>query len=264
MRTPGRGGSRDLALILAALAATLVLLAMPYGGLPKAILLLAATLFLPGYALSAALFPPGALPPGERAVYSFALSIAAAVLGGLAWQFGFDLTRTTWALLLAAITLVGCAIAQSRRDPSQDLHRTQARNSDARGAGWPRLDLPTAATASLGIAAAIVAISIATTGLQDQRAESHFTSLWVVPPTPRSEAVEIGILNHQGSTHSYRLEVEAAGQEIDRWRGRLASRANKRLFLAPGSVPAGTRIVVSLFRDGALYRRVEAQAGIEA
>jgi Protein of unknown function (DUF1616) len=259
VRLARRGESRDLSLVVAALLVSLLLLALPFGGLPKAILLLPLVLFLPGYALSAALFPPGALPPAERAIYSVALSIATAVLAGLLWQFAFALTRTSWALLLAAITLAGCAVAQGRRGPNP--HRSPSRNSPIGASPWPRLDLPTAVTVLLGVAAAIAAIAIATDGLQEQRAKSHFSALWVVPRTPGSEAVEIGIQNHQGSTHVYRLEVEAAGRDIHHWRGRLASRANKRLLLAPGSVPSGMQLIVSLFRDGALYRRVETQAG---
>lgn len=258
LASPGR--SRDLVLTVAAMLVSLLLLALPFDGLVKGLLLLPAVLYLPGYALSAALFPPGTLSLGERLVYSIALSVGAAVLAGLLWQFAFVLNRTSWALLLAAVTLAGCAIAQRRRTLVRELQR--ARRSSDGASPWPRLDLPTAATVLVGFAAAVVAVVIAVNGLQEQRAESHFSALWVVPQAPASEAVEIGVLNHQGAPHTYRVELRAAGRTVDLWHGRLASRANKRVLLAPGAVPAGRELVVSLFRDGALYRRVTMQTGL--
>jgi uncharacterized membrane protein len=267
MKLAGGGRSRDLLITAAASLASLVLIAVPFGGLAKGILLLPMVLVLPGYALAAAMSPPGTLSRSERAVYAVALSVGAAALGGLVWQFAFDLGREVWALLLASITLAGCAIAQRRRTrqrPIRDRSRAQPPRASPGRSRLSRLELPTALTALVGVAAAIAAIVIAVDGLQEQRAESHFSALWVVPPKASSGAVEVGILNHQGSAHEYRLEVEARGRKIQDWQGRIGAHGRKRVLLGPETVPPGTQLAVSLYRDGVLYRRTELQAEIEA
>jgi uncharacterized membrane protein len=263
MRTGGRERSDDLALTAVVTLASLVLIALPFEGLLKALLLLPAVLLLPGYALSAALFPPRAISRGERAVYVLVFSVSAAALGGLLWQFAFGLGRGAWAFVLATITLAACAVAQRRRTRMPIKQRERSRPRPSRGQG-ARLDMPTASAALIAAGAAIAALAIAIDGLQEQRAESHFSALWVAPQTPASEVVEVGISNHQGAVHDYRLEIEAAGREIRSWRGRLGSNGAQRVRIPPGAVPAGARLVVSLYRDGVLYRRTELQTGVSA
>ncbi len=266
MKIASVGKSRDLVLIAAAALASLILVALPLEGLIKALALLPMVLFLPGYALAAAMFPSQEPGRGERAIYAIALSVGAASLGGLVWQFAFGLDRTSWALVLAAITLVACAVAQKRRQrpgmPMRD--RGRSRPSQARTSDRPRLEALTVVTALIGLAAAIVAIAIATEGLEDQRADSHFSALWIVPRDPGSDTIEVGVLNHQGAAHEYSLEVETTGRTIERWRGRLGSRQRKQLLLQPEVVPPGAQVVASLYVDGALYRRAELQEEIGA
>ncbi|MDX6609630.1 MAG: hypothetical protein QOF85_1555 [Solirubrobacterales bacterium] len=267
MNLASGGRSRDLIVTAAASLVSLVLVAMPFGGLVKGIVLLPMVLVLPGYALVAAVSPPGTLSRGERAVHTVALSVSAAALGGLVWQFAFVLSREAWAVLLTSITLAGCAIAQRRRTrqtPIREQNRPRPPRASPGDSRLSRIELPTALTALIGVAAAIAAIVIAVDGLQEQRAESHFSALWVVPPKPNSDAVEVGILNHQGAAHEYRLEVKASGREIQDWQGRIDSHGRKRLLLGPGTVPPGARVVISLYRDGVLYRRTEMQTEIEA
>ena len=70
-------GSRDLAWVAAAALVSLGLMALPFGGLPKALALMPLVLFLPGYALTATFFPGRSLSGGERLAYSVALSVGA-------------------------------------------------------------------------------------------------------------------------------------------------------------------------------------------
>jgi hypothetical protein len=263
MRRARGGQPRDLLLVAAASLSSLALMALPFGGLVKALLLLPAVLLLPGYALTRAMFPIGRLPGDERLVYTFTLSVAAAALGGLVWQLAFDLNRLTWALVLTAITLASCAIAQRRRKMGgaiQSQERLGPLGSRAEST-LPRLDAPTAVAVLAGIAIVITAVAIAADGLRDERAEFHYSALWVVPASASSDDVEIGVWNHQGAVHKYRLTVETGGRTIEEWRGRLGARQNKQLTLAPPAFPAGARLLVSLYRDGALYRRAELAAG---
>lgn len=266
MRRASSEGSGDLLVTAAVSLASLVLIALPFEGLLKGLLLLPMVLFLPGYALSAALFPPDTISRGERTVYALALSVSAAALGGLLWQFAFGLGRGAWAFLLALITLAACAVAQRRRTrlPAPGRKRRQPSRPSSERRREARLELPTAIAAVVAVGAAIAAIAIAVDGLQEQRAESHFSALWVVPQGIASEGVEVGVMNHQGAVHDYRLEVEVAGEEIQHWRGRLGAHGAHRLRIPAGMVTADARLVVSLYRDGVLYRRTELQLGVAA
>lgn len=251
-----RAGSRDLVLVAGGALASLFLMALPIGGVATALALVPLVLFLPGYALAAAMFPATTLARTERAAYSFALSVSASALGGLVWQLAFGLDRLTWALILAAVTLAGCAVARRRR-------AAQAPRQRRPRARLPRLDRPTALAAVIAAALAIAAVRTAIDGLQQQRAESNFSSLWVMPREDGSGAIEVGVSNHQSAVHYYRLHVGAARRTLQTWEGRLGSRAQEQLILDP-AIPPEAKIVVSLFRDGRLYRRVELQAGVGA
>lgn len=251
-----RAESRDLAVVAGAALLSVGLVALPFGGLPKALALLPLVLLLPGYALTAAFFPERSLPAAERLLYSVALSAGAASLGGLAWQLAFELERFAWAGLLAAIAVVGCAIAYGRR----------------RGAlepgGWTgRLPMPGAPAAIAGllaVAIAVVAVVTATDGLQDQRAESHFSALWAVPGPGQGRQVEIGVWNHQGAVHRYRVEVRGGGRRVWSWKGKLGARERLETVIGEARLPSSARLDVALFRDGAIYRRVELQIGAGA
>jgi hypothetical protein len=245
--------SRDLAFMGVAAPFLLILAVLPFDGLLKALILAPFVLFLPGYAIAAAIFMPGTIARGERLVYAVALSVAAATIGGLFWQFLLDLDRFAWAFVLASIALIASAVAQRRRvlqPPAEDGGRPAP----------VRVGLATVAVSMIALAIAIAAINVAIDGLYRQRAESHFSSLWVVPRAPDG-AVEIGIWNHQGEVHEYRLDVDGAGRPLRRWEGRLGSRASKQLVLDPGEVPRAGGVVVSLYEDGVLYRRTELQGG---
>lgn len=253
--------SRDLLLVAAASLASLGLMAIPVDGLVKALLLVPAVLVLPGYAISRAIFPFGRLPGEERLVYTFALSVGAAALGGLVWQLAFDLDRFTWAAVLTAITLLSCGIAQRRR--ATPKARRERGRFGSRADSLPRLDLPTGVALLAAVAIAVAAVAVAADGLREERAESHFSALWIAPESPTG-GVKVGVWNHQGAVHEYRLTVEAAGKTIDEWRGHLGAHQNKQLALAPLAFFPEERLVVSLYRDGALYRRAALEGEVGA
>ena len=248
--------SRDLIAVAAASLVSLGLMALPVDGLLKGLLLVPLVLFIPGYALAAAMFPAAMLGRGERLVYAFSLSIGAAALSGLAWQLAFGLGRFEWAAILTSVTLASCVVAHRRRAA---LRPDQLPSS-------PRLTRPGALTAVgvlAAVALAVFAVRTAIEGLQDQRAESNFTALWIVPSEDGgASGIEIGVSNHQSAVHRYRLIVTGAGRTIRDWEGRLGARHELQLDLEQALIPAGARLVVSLYRDGALYRRAKLQTGV--
>ena len=245
---------RNIDLIAAAAASllSLGLLALPFDGLVKLLLLIPLVLFIPGYALCAAMFPT-ALGRSERLVYAISLSVGAAALGGLVWQLAFGLGRYAWAAILIAVTLVSCAVALRRRVSLASERRPSSPRPTLAG-------VPTAIGVLAAIALAVFAIWTATQGVQDQRAESDFSSLWIVPTKSAGlSGVRVGLSNHQSAVHRYRLLVTGAGQTIREWDGRLGARQQLQLELGAALIPTGARLVASLYRDGRLYRRVKLQ-----
>jgi uncharacterized membrane protein len=246
---PG-GRNRDLLLVAAATLVSLLLVALPLDGAVLALLLFPAVLVLPGYALVAAMFPAPSLSRGERLAYAFAASVGAAALGGLAWQLFFDLGPFVWASILTAITLAACEVARRRRAGLKDAAKRRR---------LPRLDAPTAIAAILAVGFAAIAVRSATAGEEEQRAESHFSALWIVPKGGTGN-VEVGVVNHQGAVHAYRLLVTADGRRLRDRERRLGSRARVSVLLAAAEIPPGARLIATLYRDGAVYRRAELQS----
>jgi uncharacterized membrane protein len=253
--------SRDLVVVAALTLVSLVLIAIPVDGLVKQVMLIPFVLILPGYALAAAMFPPGRLPDGERFVYSIVLSVGVGALGGLVWQAPFPLGKAAWTAIFAVAILAGCVVAWRRRQ-ALDQGRAGSRADGARAGGpkLPKVDLPTAVAFLLAAAIAAVAIAVAADGQREARAESHFTSLWIVPGETRGTA-EVGIENHQGAVHEYRLEVNDGATTVQSWKGRLGARGKKLVVVeTAGDLSAG-RLIASLYRDGDLYRRTALEAG---
>jgi hypothetical protein len=258
LRRLARHRTRDLIAAAVASLLSLGLMALPFDGLVKALLLVPLVLFIPGSALAAAMFPAPALGRGERLVYSISLSVGAAALGGLVWQLAFGLDRFAWAAILVAVTLVSCAVALRRR----------AGLAPDRLPSSPRPVLPGVPTA-IGVLAAVAlaafAIWTAINGVQDQRAESNFTALWIVPSKyAGASGVQVRISNHQSAVHRYRLLVTGAGRTLQEWDGRLGARAQFQLEVGAALIPTGARLVASLYRDGTLYRRVKLQTEVGA
>ncbi len=249
------GRSRDLTRVIAASLASLVLMVLPFGGLPKALALVPLTLILPGYAISAAMFMPGSITRGERLAYTLSFSVGAAAIGGLAWQLLFGLSRASWAFVLVAIALAAAWIARRRRAATSSDPAAERRSR------LPRLGLPNALAILTAVILTVVAVDAAIEGLRDQRAESHFSSLWTLPHGPAEESVEIGVLNHQGSVYTYRLSVDRAGTPVWLWEGRLGAHKRKQVILGLSEIPGSGPLVVTLYKSGIPYRRTELQSG---
>ena len=251
--------SPDLVLVVAVTLVSLLLVAIPIEGLVKAILLAPFVLIVPGYALAAAMFPPGRLPAVERFVYSIVLSVAVATIGGLAWQAPFPLGEASWTAILTVTTLAGCLVAWRRRKAlyrAKGRFRPVAADAPAASLKLPKVGVPTALAFLLAAVIAAGAVAVASQGLRDARAESHFTTLWIVPASEHG-AAEVGIENHQGAVHDYRLEVSQGSTTVTIWRGRLGARGKKLLPVGQTSAASPQRLIASLYRDGSLYRRAE-------
>lgn len=247
----GRGRSADLVAVAAlAVFGALVAVLSPPAWL-QAALVWPLALLLPGYAISAALFPPGGLPRGDRVIYAFVFCISAAVLGMLVLQLVLDVRRTAWICLLLGVTLGGVAIAWRRR-----------RAAPVQAATGGGLRLPAGPFWALGFLVATVlaafSVAVASDGVREQQSRQVFASLWAVPTgAPDSDApVRVGILNHGGPT-SYTLEVRTEGELVESFPVRLGDRQQWQRTL-PSPVTSSTPALnIALVRDGERYRTVE-------
>jgi hypothetical protein len=248
----------DLAAVslFAILGAAVLELTSPPGWL-QAVLLLPLAIALPGYAISAALFPPRRLPLGDRLVQAFVFSIATSVIGCLLLQLVLDLDREAWTALMLVTTLLAALIAALRRD--REKGRAPVRSS-----GWRRRP---PIVAALLFAVAIVgtgaAVAIAVQGVEDQRVRQSFASLWAVPVQAGGSldaALEVGVWNSRGPSR-YSLVVLRGGEERARFQLRLGSRQRWSRRLASGVTEGPGPLRVTLYSGGQEYRSVELGIG---
>ena len=111
----------DLALVFIVAVAELGLSFIPnFAGPARVLVGLPAVVFVPGYALTAAIWPAGGLQSIERFALSLGLSLALATLAGLLlYATGVGLRPVPWAVVLAVPTVVGSVIALGQRRSSQ-------------------------------------------------------------------------------------------------------------------------------------------------
>jgi uncharacterized membrane protein len=242
-------------------------------------------LVLPGYAVSSALFSRGRLERGNLLLLSIALSLSIVVIGALGLNLlPFGLTATTWAGLLAGVTVLAAlsALLRMPRDadhesrPLDDQTLDDAitrlvisvsgqasgvseRSKDSRH--LPRLSLPQVLLliAALGITAA--AIAFARTPLPAKGVRGY-TVLWILQRPSGSRTIEVGVESSELRQTSYLLRLRMGDSEP----------LKRRLTLAPGSrwsmrfrVNATIRQVdARLFRSDSpkhVYRRVRLLIG---
>jgi hypothetical protein len=235
------GLNRSLGLAAACLigaVSLLVTVAAP-GGWVQAGPLLLLVLAAVGYAVSAALFPPGTIERSDRAVYSFVFALSAAAVGGLLLQFAVDLDRWAWFLLLAGIDFVACAIAWRRI--SMPIRGYSAIRLPA-GPIWAACFL-----AALTIAGAAVVIAVR--GVHEQQSRQRFASLWALPV---DGGIEAGVWNHAGPS-SYLLDVSSDGRTIERLKLRLPPGGRWRQMLGPGVSAATPSLLLTLRRSAVAY-----------
>jgi uncharacterized membrane protein len=216
---------------------------------------LALIFFLPGYALTAALFPnrqeldDETLGTGARFMLSLGLSLAIVGLTGLALNRVSSLQTASWAVSLAAITIVAAAASAWRRLSYADSHGVVA-------AGH----LPLRGLLLLILAAAVAGSAVVTSRVAAERqSQPGFTSLWMIPAKGPHQSVHVGLANHEGHTMYYTLIVRAHHRTV--WRLTHFVVPNDKTWQTAMMLPEspGTRLEAWLYRAGHLdivYRKV--------
>jgi hypothetical protein len=257
MRLAAALRSRDLAAAMALALAALVVSLVPAPSWLRAVVVLPTALVVPGYAVSAALFLPGEIQRELRAVLSIVFSISASVLGGLLVQLVLGLDRALFATIVLLVTVGAALVAGRRRAAAPPVERRRP----------PRLRVSPLAAATLVTAALVAALAIktATDGVHDQRARSHFSSVWMVPTgAPLSKTapnVGVGVASHEPAPVSYRMSVSLGPTVLKDWRFRLYPEQRWTRYLVAPATAGGGRLLGRLYRDGAFYQTVSLETG---
>jgi Protein of unknown function (DUF1616) len=247
---------RDLAVVAALVLAGLAVTVVPLPDWLRAAVFLPVVLILPGYALTAALFPPGFITEAERAVLTIALSIGGWTLGGLALQVVIGLDRAAWMALLFVLSLVAVAVAQGRRGTAP---------ADSGRPAWslPPFEPRIVGAVLAAVAISTVAIAVASGSARRQLDRVHFSAIWIVPsesPTLSAGSdLTVGVQNHEGRALPYRLRVSQDGRTVREWQIRVRDGATWRVGLRR---PAGKGkpLTAELFSGATIYRRVALEA----
>jgi uncharacterized membrane protein len=250
---------RDILVVIAlTIIAVALAFVLPPDWVPGRIVILPLVLVLPGYALMSALFPRREFGIPERLVFSLALSLVIAVLGGLLLNLTpWGLRAGPWAVLLGGITLGACAATFVRR-------RGQAISNS----GWLRagnIGLNFRQGLLLGLAGLIVcgAVAVSIIGAERQPYPG-FTQLWILPAggaNPKN-AVRLGVSNMESTAMQYRLAVSVDGKVVKEWPSIDLNPHEKweATLLLPQTGHAGTaKVEAGLYRTDApatIYRDV--------
>jgi hypothetical protein len=218
---------RDLLLVVAltAVATAAALLRLEPTGLRTA-LALPLALFLPGYAITAALMPTRDLTGFERAIFSIGTSFAATALTGLALNWTDDgLVRENWAVALCAVVLVATWIAVWRRGRLEEFEPIVA---GAPSRLWSQLRSSPLLTTSC-LVAALIAAGALVAARQDAAAierKAGVTELWILQGE-NGRQVRVGVAHHGEVPLTYTLAVSAGPRRVRTFR-RIHLASNER------------------------------------
>ena len=237
-------------MVIAGLSAVLALV-LPADSIVRLICALPLVLFLPGYAITAALFPPRSLGVPERLLFSLGLSVIVTALAGLALNLTpWGLQTSTWAIALAAIVVAG------RR------HRLARRRQDAAITAVPvdmKFKLRFRDGLLLGLAVLVTGTAIGLTRLPvAPNGVAGYTSLWMIPANPgNSNDFRLGLNSAEFAETRYRLQVSVGDQVVQAW-PELSLKPGEAwettIGLQSNQVVSGT-IVADLYQTGRSRRR---------
>jgi len=247
-------GHRDLSIVsLAAVVCALVAALVPVE-IVRVAAALPLTLYLPGYALVAALFDGEELAPLKRVTVEVAASLIMLILSALLLNvFPFGLTTASWAALLPLVVILGCGVAARRRSKA-------SRQAPPVFAAVGRPATRTVVLVGAAILIGAASIALAEKPLPAKHA-AGYTALWMLPTNAAEKALVVGVQSNEQDPASYRLRVATGGgSQSKTYRVKLDPGEEKTFEVeAPSRSTGATHVVASLYREGEperLFRRV--------
>jgi len=240
---------RDERVLLALAALGIAGAAIPSGPWTalRTILVVPLALFLPGYALTRAIFRRRGLALVERIVLALGLSLVTTALASLfLYVTSLGLTVTSWVTALAVVTVAATLVVAA--DGSG--HEHESRPTERRPARRPPLRPIHVAIGLLAAGLTVAAVALAVTPLPSSSAPGY-TSLWLTRDR-RTSALTLGVRSQEHQATRYVLRLRLSGRTTTR-----------RIALAPGQtwqrqLPPSPRAAAALYRVGRprVYRSV--------
>jgi uncharacterized membrane protein len=247
-----RHKSSDLLIIIAVAGIATIFLYYEYGNSAfRAILALPFALFLPGYAALMAINPHVTIRRPEFILLSVGLSLAVTALCGLLlnWTPG-GMQSQSWSIALGVFIIVASLIGLSRR---REISLTPSASFSI------GLDCTQQIMLGLAVVIVVAAFTIARQGAL-QQPTTPFTQLWLLPPEEtESSIVQIGILNQENKTLTYRLQLISEPFLLMQWTSiELESgKTWETTFDLPADLDRSEPVKARLYRQdspGVIYR----------
>jgi hypothetical protein len=259
-------GRRQFDLLVVATLAVLavgVALAGEEAGPWRALLTVPLVLFLPGYALTAAVFPRrgGAGPSQvERIMLGVGLSLAAAALGGIVLDgTPWGLRAATWAILLGGTTLGATAVALARDATERGATEEEHLGGRAPLRGLPAVGLGQGLLLAGAALAVVAATAVARQGAEVDQATKGSTQLWLVAAGEPGGALRLGLRSAEPRPATYILRLAVDGVPAQTWPDiTLAPGQTWETTVAPAPDGAGAveAVLSRAESPGTAYRRV--------
>ncbi len=181
------------------------------------------SLVLPGYAVTTAAFPGRSFSRGERVLFTFGLSLALAVLSGIALNWSpWRLSTVSFAFFLGGVSLLSCVIALLRRMTMAPWEQVADQAAIEENFSQP-LRFKLSHWLMFGLAGIITVIAIGSAALEARRnPASDVLQLWMVPVPMASSGVEpntvrIGVRNFEYASADYSLQLMRGGYVVQEW-----------------------------------------------
>ncbi len=207
-------GSRDLLIVMVLAVAGLAVALWPAAPVVlSAPLGIALALFLPGYALIAAMDSRQATGHVELLTLRLGVSIVITILAGLLLNLmPWGLQRQPWGILLAGITLAAATTAILRRRSSAPALGAEIRMPTL------RLQPMQAVLLVLGVLLLANAVNTARNGAINQPTQGY-TQLWMVDKADAAPGtVRLGVSNQEQKPQRYLLRVTDGGSMLSEWK----------------------------------------------
>lgn len=191
------------------------LLRLPFG--------LPLSLVLPGLAVTAAAFPGRSFSRAERVLFTFGLSLALAILSGVALNWTpWGLTTTSISLLLGGTVLIACAIAFIRRlNMAPWEHVADRAAIEEMTNGNPTMRFSPLQWLTFGLAGIITAGALISAVVEAKRNPANdVLQMWMVPVEAKdlpTNTVRIGVRNFEYANSQYRLQLMRGGYVVQEW-----------------------------------------------
>lgn len=239
--------------VVAAISGAMVLL-LPGTQVVRLVAALPLLFFLPGYAITAALFPKRSLGIPEQVLFSLGVSIAVVIAGSFALHWTpWGLQARSWVGLLFCVILVASFLAAKRWQKTGPVSGTPF-----------NFVLDVRQGLLLGLAALVItaAVVLARTPLPPQGIQGY-TQLWILPVSNDNPAtVRVGISSMEFTPTEYSLRVLLVGEVVQEWPTIQLQPGEKwetNVILPENSIGKVEAVLYRLDTPNDIYRRVTLQ-----